>query len=241
MNPSAPRRPTLLVLHPDPLLRAGLVASLRRHAAFETLVNAADLRTAGDRRIDVVITDYDNAMHLARSFHPAGQPWAARLLILTHDDCEADIRRALQAGIHGYVMLGSSVDEVIEGVTAVADGRHYVSRSVAQRMADSLAHTPLTSREMEVLGLVVGGACNKAVARSLRIQVGTVKSHMTAIMSKLGAASRTQAVTIAMRRGLVGRTSTQRVNDSKWNFAGSRPAAVNSVAAASISEGGPQT
>lgn len=219
MSHSAPRRPTLLVLHPDPLLRAGLVASLRRHAVFETLVDAADLRTAGDRRIDVVITDYDSAMHLAGS-QPAGKPWAARLLILTHDDCEAHIRRALQAGIHGYVMLGSSIDEVIEGVTAVADGQRYVSRSVAQRMADSLAHTPLTAREMEVLGLVVGGACNKAVARILRIQVGTVKSHMTAIMSKLGAASRTQAISIAMRRGLIGRDlAVDRTSPGERSFA----------------------
>ena len=80
---------------------------------------------------------------------------AARILVLTTNDREADIRRAIEAGIHGYVMLGGPLDELIEGATAVANGLRYVSRSVAQRMADSLTHTSLTSREIEVLSLVV--------------------------------------------------------------------------------------
>jgi len=206
MNEIASRRSTVLVLHPDPLLRAGLVAALRQHSAFETLVNGADLRNSDDddRRIDVVITDYENAMHLAPSLHPALHKGStAKLLILTNNDREADIRRALEAGIHGYIMLGSSLDDVIDGVTTVANGLRYVSRSVAQRMADSLTHTCLTSREMEVLSLVAGGESNKAIARHLDIQSGTVKSHMTAILAKLGATSRTQAASIAIRRGLV--------------------------------------
>ncbi len=93
--------------------------------------------------------------------------------------------------------------ELIEGVTAVANGLRYLSRSVAQRMADSLTRASLTSREVQVLSLVALGASNKAIARELRIEMRTVKSHMTSIMSKLGATSRTQAAGIAAARGLV--------------------------------------
>jgi two-component system NarL family response regulator len=79
----------------------------------------------------------------------------------------------------------------------------YLCPLVAQRMADSLSRASLTSREIEVLQLVVTGESNKAIARRLNIELGTVKSHMTAIMSKLGATSRTQAAAIAAERGLV--------------------------------------
>ena len=127
----------------------------------------------------------------------------ARILILTANDREADIRRAIEAGIHGYILLGGPLDELIDAATAVANGLRYVSRSVAQRMADSLARTSLTLRETEVLSLAAGGESNKAIARDLAIKAGTVKSHMTAIMSKLGASSRTHAVSIAAARGLV--------------------------------------
>ena len=173
MNHVAPRRSTILVMHPDPLLRAGLVAALRQHAAFETFVDGVDDAISDRPRIDVVITDYDNAMRLAASVHPAHDTLAAaRILVLTTNDREADIRRAIEAGIHGYILLGGPLDELIEGATTVANGLRYVSRSVAQRMADSLTHTSLTSREIEVLSLVAAGESNKAIARELRIEAG---------------------------------------------------------------------
>jgi DNA-binding NarL/FixJ family response regulator len=78
-----------------------------------------------------------------------------------------------------------------------------MSLSVAQRMADSLTRASLTMRETEVLRLVATGQSNKAIARLLMIELGTVKSHMSAIMGKLGANSRTHAVRIATARGLV--------------------------------------
>jgi len=204
MNHVAPRRSTLLVKYPDPLVRAGLGTALREQQAFETFVVAVDDVATDKPRIDVVITDYDDAMQLAHSVLPAHDMLAsARILVLTTNDREADIRRAIEAGIHGYILLGGPLDELIDGATTVANGLRYLSRSVAQRMADSLTHTSLTSREIEVLSLVAVGESNKAIARDLQIEVGTVKSHMTAIMAKLGATSRAQAACIAAYRGLV--------------------------------------
>ena len=196
-------------MHPDPLLRAGLVAALRQHSVFDIFVDCVDAAVLDRPRIDVVITDYDNAMHLVHALRPKRNGLsAARILILTINDRESDIRRAIEAGIHGYILLGGPLDDLIDGATTVAKGLRYVSRSVAQRMADSLARTCLTSRETEVLSLVTGGESNKAIARDLAIKAGTVKSHMTAIMSKLGATSRTQAASIAAARGLVEQPRT---------------------------------
>jgi DNA-binding NarL/FixJ family response regulator len=200
MNQIAPRYLTILVLHPDPLLCAGLVTALRQRESFQTFVDAVGDLGSNRPGIDVVITDYDNAMHLVRN---VGSLAGRRVLVLTTNGREADIRRAIESGVHGYILLGGPLDELIEGVATVANGLRYVSRSVAQRMADSLTRTSLTSREMQVLSLVVAGESNKAIAWDLHIEVGTVKSHMQAIMTKLGASSRTQAAGIATARGLV--------------------------------------
>jgi two-component system NarL family response regulator len=204
MSPVVPRPWTLLVTHADPLLCAGLSAALREHSDFETFVGGLDGAASQRPRIDVVITDYDSAMRLAGSLRRAHDTATApRLLILTTNDREADIRRAIEAGVHGYILSGGPLAELIEGTTMLARGLRFLSPSVAQRMADSLTRTPLTSREIQVLSLAAVGEPNKAIARELRIGMGTVKSHMTSIMSKLGARSRTQVAGIAATRGLI--------------------------------------
>lgn len=206
MSHTALQCTNILIAHHDPLLSAGLVTELRQHPAFEIFVDDLDTHRADDGpRIDVVIADYSSAMHLAdASIRGTRLALAtARILALTSNDREADIRKAIEAGIHGYLLVGGSLHELIEGVTTVANGLRYVCRSVAQRMADSLTRTSLTSREIEVLQLVVNGESNKAIARHLHIELGTVKSHMTGILTKLDATSRTQAAGIAASRGLV--------------------------------------
>lgn len=205
MNPSAPRRTNVLVMHPDPLLSAGLVAALRRHPAFDVFTEENDEVGLRETQIDVAIGDYANAMRLANVAVRATDRRlaAARIMALTLNDREADIRRAIEAGVHGYLLLGVSLDELIEGVTRVALGVRHLSQKVAQRMADSLTRTSLTLRETEVLRLAATGESNKAIARQLHIALGTVKSHMSAIMTKLGASSRTHAAGIASSRGLV--------------------------------------
>ncbi len=205
MNHSTPYRPNILVMQHDPLLRAGLVAALGQHTEFETFVDDRDNSCSDEHRIDVIVADYSHAMRLTDSAaRAAHRPLAAaRILLLTSNDREADIRRAIKAGVHGYLLLGGPLSELIEGVRTVVNGMRYLCRSVAQRMADSLTCASLTPREIDVLGFVVAGESNKAIARQLHIELRTVKSHMSAIMSKLGATSRTQAAGIATARGLV--------------------------------------
>jgi two-component system NarL family response regulator len=188
----------------DPLLCTGLVAALKQHCDIDTLVDGLEEPGPPEAAIDVVITDYPEAMRLTSpAARRAGSYPEARILILTADDREADIRRAIEAGVHGYLLLGGPVIELVEAVTVVGRGLRYFCQAVAQRMADSLTRAPLTSREIEVLRLVATGRPNKGIARELDIEVGTVKSHMSAIMTKLGASTRTEAASIAAARGLV--------------------------------------
>ena len=205
MNHSPSRHLNVWVMHPDPIVCAGLMAALREHASFDISVHEIDDPASNGPPIDVVIADYSNAMQLAHSDadNKDGRLAKSRILALTANDREADIRRAIQTGIHGYLLLGGSLDELTDGVKAVGSGMRYLCPVVAQRMADSLAGETLTARENEVLRLVATGQPNKTIARHLAIELGTVKSHVSAIMTKLGAVSRTQAASIAASRGLV--------------------------------------
>jgi len=205
MNYATPNRLNVLVLQQDPLLSVGIAMALRQHAAFDVFEGQADARETQVPPIDVVVADYGQAMQLAASANRAARssPGVPKILALTWNDREADIRRAIEAGVHGYLLMGGEMRDLVEGVNAVAGGMRYLCRSVAQRMADSLTRVALTSREVEVLRLVVTGEPNKIIARHLNIELGTVKSHVSAIMSKLGATSRTHAAGIAVTRGLV--------------------------------------
>jgi two-component system NarL family response regulator len=199
--PAAFDRYNVVPLHHDPVVRAGIVASLRQHAAFDV---REDGMTPDAASMAVFIADYPQALQwMVAAAAECASPPRARILVLTSNDREADIRRAIEAGVHGYLLLGSPLSELVEAVTALAHGARYLGRSVAQRMADSLARASLTARETDVLRLVAAGESNKAIARQLHIEVGTVKTHVNAIMGKLDATSRTQATAIAFARGLV--------------------------------------
>jgi DNA-binding NarL/FixJ family response regulator len=205
MNCTATRSVNVLIMHSDPLLSAGLVAALRQHADLEIFVHGVDNLSSGEPRIDVVIADYIDALRLADRVArlTVGQLGEAGVLALTVKAGEADVRRAVESGVQGYVLVGGPLHELVEGVREVASGARYLCRAVAQRMVDSLTRATLTSREVSVLRLVRTGHPNKAIARQLGIELSTVKAHMTAILCKLGAVSRTHAASIAVGRGLV--------------------------------------
>jgi DNA-binding NarL/FixJ family response regulator len=198
-------RSNILIVHPDPIVSAGLVAALRAHGGFEIFVHGVDHLGPDGAQVHVAIADYDNALLLTDPLarRSRGLPEDARILALTPNDREADIRRAIEAGVFGYILPGGPLEELISGLTALGNGLRYLCPSVAHRMAESLTRAALTARETDVLRLVSFGRPNKDIARQLRIELATVKSHMTAIMMKLGARTRTEAARIAATRGLV--------------------------------------
>lgn len=200
-------RPQIVVRvdYAEPLLAFGLAAALRGLDGLHVVAPAIDTAPAPTGSVDVVVTDLSGGLALlAEQRHGVPGPLArARVMIVAAHDREHDVRVALESGVQGYLLIGCEIDELTLAVRTVARGSKYLSMAVAQRMADSLTREALTARETEVLRLVARGDCNKTIARRLDISVGTVKTHVKAIMCKLDADSRTHAVTIASRRGLV--------------------------------------
>jgi DNA-binding NarL/FixJ family response regulator len=201
----------VLVLHDDPVARAGLSVAFGRYADFEVqdlpspqTGMPAPLLFHAQSTADVVVADYKNGVALAaragRDGHLAAWP---KVVVVAGIDREWEIRSALEEGVRGYLLVGCALDELAAGVRAVHAGARYLSPQVAARLADSLAIEPLTAREEEVLQLVVEGLCNKAIGKQLGIAVGTVKSHLKSTFDKLDVDSRTQAVAAVERRGLL--------------------------------------
>jgi len=200
----------VLVLHDDPLARAGLSATFGRHQDLE-VVNDDEtdsepslMGLPNEPVADVVVADYENGVELAtRGSRRLGADHAAKIMVVASSDRECEIRHALERGVRGYVLMGCALDELASGVRAVHRGARFLSPQVALRLADSLSGEPLTAREEEVLRLVVEGMGNKLIARRMNIAVGTVKSHLKGVFDKLNVDSRTQAICAAERRGLL--------------------------------------
>src|SRR5690606_11714591 len=118
-------------------------------------------------------------------------------------DGDEDIYRALQAGALAYLLKDTPRAELLEVIRAVARGQRRLPPEVAARLMERLSVQALTEREVEVLRLMARGKSNKAIGGELFIGEGTVKFHVNNILGKLGAEDRTQAVTIALQRGII--------------------------------------
>ena len=194
----------VLIAHGDPLIAAGLAATLREHRDFEARVfspaSKLSSATASDLPpTDVVVADYDSGMRLIVSAGAGSH----RVVILTHGDGEARICRALEQGARGYLLLGCSLQDLFDGLRAVRVGGMALDPLVAGRVGDCMKQRALTPREGDILSQMMLGASNKRIAIELNVAIGTVKTHVKSILDKLEAASRTEAVAIAQRRGLL--------------------------------------
>jgi DNA-binding NarL/FixJ family response regulator len=189
------------VCHGDALLAAGLRAILRSDPDLIVM----DGNDAGSAQ--VIVADYDQGLAMARRpDRPEDCPRAApKVLVFTSRCSEADVRLALRAGVLGYLVQGCSTQEAIQATRSVHRGARYFCSLATERMANSLAHSALTAREIEVLELLASGLSNKLIARQMDLTVGTIKSHVGSVLGKLGSSSRTQAVIVAASRGLVQR------------------------------------
>jgi len=201
----------ILVLHSDPVAREGLLATFRRCPDLQ-VVDEEDAPGSGTatpavlvRRVaDVVVADYESGITLAGNVtRQGGVGDGIRIMVVASADREWEIRRALELGVRGYVVAGCLLDELVVGVRALHRGGRHLSPCVVEKLAESISGEPLTTREEEVLRLVAAGLGNKAIARTLDIAVGTVKSHLKGVFDKLNVLSRTQAICAAERRGLL--------------------------------------
>lgn len=127
----------------------------------------------------------------------------AKLIVLTTFDTDEDISRALRAGAKAYVLKDISADALIACIHDVLAGKTYLAPAAAAKLAEGVTRVQLTPRELTALRLMADGQANKEIANTLGISERTVKTHLSHLFEKLGVTSRTEAVRVATRRGLV--------------------------------------
>ena len=127
----------------------------------------------------------------------------ARIIVLSTYVSDEEIYAALQAGAMAYLVKSVGREELTQAIRKAAAGRRHIPAEVATRLADRMSRAHLSTRELDVLRLVVGGKRNREIASVLDITEGTVKLHVSSILGKLGVVDRTEAVTVALQRGIV--------------------------------------
>jgi DNA-binding NarL/FixJ family response regulator len=195
----------LLVAHHDAVVSAGLEAIFRVHPEFKVMVGNS-LSVA--RSVDVVIADFDNGIRISVAETGRAPP----VVIVASEDGEASIRQALAAGIRGYWLPGAPVQAVVDSVRVAIRGGLSIDPRASAKMLDRWNDEPLTKREVAVLGLLVRGLSDKEMASRLGCATGTIKCHLKQVRQKLKAKSRTHAIFIAQRRGLLPRDNSWRTD-----------------------------
>jgi two-component system NarL family response regulator len=190
-------------------VREGLVAMIGRQPDMLVVAEAANGQEAVDlwrsHRPDVTLLDLRMpvmdgiaAIEAIRSMDPS-----ARVLVLTTFDTDHEISRVIKAGAKGYLLKDAARDTLLHSIRQVHAGETCIPPSVVAKLAAGLSTEALTRREAEVLDLLAHGKANREIAVELSVSETTVKSHLRGIFTKLGVLSRTEAIAVASRRGLV--------------------------------------
>ena len=199
----------VLVVDDHPVVCRGLAAILKTEPDMEVAGQAANGRQAVDLyrtlRPDVALMDLrmpvmsgvEAIREIRKEFKNAA------LVVLTTYHGDEDIHRALEAGALAYLLKGMSDHELIEAIRAVHSGLRYIPKPIVDVLANRPVRSELSSREREILGLIVRGMSNRQIGDKLGITEATVKWHVNLILSRLNVADRTQAAIAALNRGIV--------------------------------------
>ena len=203
--------PAIRVLLADDhtVVRDGLSVIIDQEAGLQVVAQAGTGRQAvelwDEHRPDITLMDLQmpllngvDAIREIRAAHPE-----ARIIVLTTFDGDEDIYRALRAGAKSYLLKDARREDLFHCIREVHAGRYYLPPEVAAKLASRQPAVDLTSRELEVLRLLAEGKSNKAIGATLAIAEVTVKSHVRAVFTKLNVLSRTEAIAVANRTGLL--------------------------------------
>jgi len=199
----------ILCVDDHPLLREGITAIINSQSDMSLVAEAANggeaIKKFREHQPDVTLMDLRlpdmsgiDALIAIRADFPE-----ARIIMLTTFEGDVEIQRSLEAGARGYLLKSMPPKELVEGIRQVYAGKKRIPPQLAAQLAEHLGDEALTEREIEVLRRIAGGNRNRDIAEQLFISEETVKVHIKHIMEKLGAADRTQAVAIAVRRGII--------------------------------------
>ena len=206
---ASPTSASVLLVDDHALLRTGVANIINQEADLHVVAeagNGVEALEAYDKfRPDVTLLDLRmpvmegvEAVRHLREIDPH-----AKVIVLTTYDADEDIARALQAGAKAYILKDISADALIACVHAVLAGKTYLAPAAAAKLAERVTRIQLTPRELAALRLMADGKAKKEIAADLGISERTVKTHLGHLFEKLGVTSRTEAVKVATRRGLV--------------------------------------
>jgi len=199
----------ILVADDHFVVRMGLIALVNTEPDMEVAGEAADGVQAVEMfeklHPDLVLMDLRMPIKdgIAATSEIRSKNPNARILMLTTYDGDTDIHRAIAAGAQGYVLKNSTGDKLIPALRAVAAGQKWIPREIATRLASRNMFEDLTPRELQVLQQMAKGLANKEIGDVLKITEHTVKDHLKNILGKLRVADRTEAVAVALKRGII--------------------------------------
>ena len=199
----------VLSVDDHPLLREGIAAIINSQQDMEIVSQASGgheaIQQYREHRPDVTLMDLRlpdlsgiDALIAIRAEFPE-----ARVIMLTTFEGDVEVHRALAAGARSYLLKNMPPSVLLDAIRQVHAGKRRIPPEVAAQLAEHMSDDSLTAREVEVLQQVAGGNRNRDIADLLRISEETVKVHVKHIMEKLGASDRTQAIAIAVRRGII--------------------------------------
>ena len=192
------------------LLREGIAALVNAEADMKLVAEASDGEQAIEKfrlhQPDVTLMDLQMpGMDGIEAMGRIQDEFAgARIIVLTTYTGDVQVLRALKAGARGYILKGHVHRELLSAIRAVHAGQKQIPPEIAAELAEHATDDDLSPREVDVLRLIAEGNANKLIADQLSIGEATVKRHVTNILSKLGANDRTHAVTIGLKRGIIG-------------------------------------
>jgi two-component system, NarL family, response regulator len=199
----------VLVVDDHPIVRGGLVQLLASRPEFQLAGEAATaeggLALFRARRPDVTLIDLSlpdgrgtEVIAGILAEHPT-----ARFIVLSVHSGSEDVYRALKAGALGYLTKDSDGEEILRAIRTVHAGKRYLSAATASSLAERVAADQLTTAEFRVLELMARGKSNKEIGVALNVVEGTVKTHVASVLEKMQASSRSEAVSMAFRRGMI--------------------------------------